>query len=96
MFERTIGRRMAAASLAASPWWVPGLARASGADFGQRVDALQGLWFGAEVPGVAGGRRFALQVVNVLSAEGGRGRLVARWGLADRPWSEAAEALVTE
>ena len=96
MGERICSRRIAAAALASLPWWGMAPARASSADFGPRVDALQGLWFGAEGPGAAGERRFVLQVVNVLSAQGGRARLVARWGLADHPWPEAAEALVTE
>ena len=96
MGDCMIERRRAATALALLPCWQVMPARASSADFGQRVDALQGLWFGTEVPGVAGERRFVLQVVNVLSAQGGRARLVARWGLADHPWREAAEALVTE
>ena len=95
MNDSSIGRRVAMAGVASLAWAVSP-SRASAADFGQRVDALQGLWFGTEVPGAAGERRFVFQVVNVLSAQGGRARLVARWGLADHPWSEAAEALVTE
>ena len=73
MNDSSIGRRVAMAGVASLAWAVSP-SRASAADFGQRVDALPGLWFGTEVPGAAGERRFVLQVVNVLSAQGGRAR----------------------
>lgn len=95
MNDSMVRRRSALAGVASLAWGMSS-ARAGESDFGPRVDALQGLWFGTEGPGAAGERRFVLQVVNVLSAQGGRARLVARWGLADHPWPEAAEALVTE
>jgi hypothetical protein len=71
------------------------MARAQDTEFDRRVEALRGHWFSGGA-GAARGPQFVLEVVNVLSAQRGRARLVARWGSAAGRWAEATQALVFE
>lgn len=73
----------------------PSIGRAQETAFDRSVDALRGHWFSTGAA-AARGPHFVLEVVNVLSSQRGRARLVARWGSAAGPWAEAADAQVFE